>query len=487
VARLFKPKYPRMRTVTLPDGTKRREPVRDRKGRPVYRESRKWYIEYRDASGKLRRVPGFTDKFATEQWAAELERRAERERLGIIEVSHENLTAPIQSHLDDWLADLERQNRSPEYIRKVRSRIERLCKELHWVTLASIRPDALTRWVSRQIKAGLGDRTANHYIEAALAFCNWCVGERRLESNPLRQVKRIDKRDMETRKNRRALTEDELRRLLKVAPPYRRIVYLTAALTGLRRKELRLLQWGDLHLEGDCPYIQLRAKTTKAKRDDSVSLPLHLAEALAAVRPADWQPEQPVFEKIPKITTFHKDLEKAGIPRVTKGPDGKTWTVDFHALRTTFGTMAGKIARSVSELMEALRVTDPKLATQTYNDLRLVNAAGLANRLPDLTSGDTPETAAGARTGTDDEPARDISEYISDRPAKQGVRLASIGTSAGAARDPGRKRRARKSRESERLRPGRRGAGGPSTITENWRRGESNPRPGTFQTRPLRA
>ena len=80
----------------------------------------------------------------------------------------------------------------------------------------------------------MGDRTANHYVEAANAFCNWCVAERRLEKNLLQAVKRIGKADIETKKNRRALTVDELKGLLRIAPPLWRIVYLAAVLTGLR-------------------------------------------------------------------------------------------------------------------------------------------------------------------------------------------------------------------------------------------------------------
>lgn len=38
------------------------------------RTARKWYVEYRDADGIVRRKAGYTDKAATQQLAAELER-----------------------------------------------------------------------------------------------------------------------------------------------------------------------------------------------------------------------------------------------------------------------------------------------------------------------------------------------------------------------------------------------------------------------------
>ena len=89
MARVFKPRYPRTRTVKGPDGkpvmiervAKRgknagrkimavlREPVLDRNGEPVLMSYRKWYVEYRTANGTVRRVSGYPDKKATEQLA----------------------------------------------------------------------------------------------------------------------------------------------------------------------------------------------------------------------------------------------------------------------------------------------------------------------------------------------------------------------------------------------------------------------------------
>lgn len=78
MARIFKPRYPKLRTVKGPDGRPvveervakcgkhkgqmrpipKREPILDRRGRPVYRESRKWYVEYTDARGIIQQVAG---------------------------------------------------------------------------------------------------------------------------------------------------------------------------------------------------------------------------------------------------------------------------------------------------------------------------------------------------------------------------------------------------------------------------------------------
>jgi hypothetical protein len=52
-------------------------------GQRVRIESRSWYIEYVDHQGTTQRVKGFTNRIATEQRAADLERQAARVQVGL--------------------------------------------------------------------------------------------------------------------------------------------------------------------------------------------------------------------------------------------------------------------------------------------------------------------------------------------------------------------------------------------------------------------
>ncbi len=61
MAAIFKPTFTRLDAET---------------GRRVRLKGTKWHIRYRDADGILRRVPGYRDKEATRQFAAELEKKA---------------------------------------------------------------------------------------------------------------------------------------------------------------------------------------------------------------------------------------------------------------------------------------------------------------------------------------------------------------------------------------------------------------------------
>ncbi len=113
----------------------------------------------------------------------------------------------------------------------------------------------------------LSTRSKNHYLQTPNTFCKWCLKKKRLGSNPIIDVEMIEKRG-DVRRARRALTEDEVRRLFDHMDERYRLVYRFALCTGLRRNELSELVWGDLHFNDPTPHVLLRAETTKANRAD---------------------------------------------------------------------------------------------------------------------------------------------------------------------------------------------------------------------------
>ena len=59
-------------------------------------------------------------------------------------------------------------------------------------------------------------RSRNYYRESLVAFANWCVQTGRLLGHDLNRIPKADQK-ADPRRQRRALTEDELKRLLVVA------------------------------------------------------------------------------------------------------------------------------------------------------------------------------------------------------------------------------------------------------------------------------
>jgi len=374
------------RTQTAPlseDGTK------------VVLEYRCWYIAYIGPDGDRVTKQGFTDRTATEELARNLERNAERARAGMEVFDETTVGKPFGDALNAWIADLERRGKSPAYRYNMRLLMNKMADGCGWRTLGSIRSDSLQTWLSKPERRGLSGRTLNQYLETARAFLNWCCDQRLpwLPGNPLERIEPADE-SVKVRE-KRALTLPELERLRK-ASGKRWVIYLAAALTGLRRSELKRLLWGDVRLDAERPYIQLRAAATKARRDDTVPINPELQEALRAHRPRDAQPDQHVFPHIPKYATYKKDVEeRAKIP----WRDAQNRLASFHCLRKTFATYLALADVPIRVAMDMMRVTDAKLLTGVYTDAKLFNTSAAAERLPRLHRPEEGPAGRGAAAG----------------------------------------------------------------------------------------
>ena len=368
-------------------------------GKRMICEQSRWWMKWQLPGGETRREKGFRDRTATEQEAARREREAARKVAGFVEVEEKHLLAPLGQHLDSFLEDQSRAGRSEKYREILKSRITKMKDACGWPTLRSVQPSTVTPFLASLKGQGLAPKTINEYLNAANAFLNWCVQQGRLLANPLANVTRTDQ-TVKMRK-RRALTVEEVQRLLSVAGP-RRLLYLVAVTTGIRRGELETLQWNDVHLDGIRPFIALRAETTKARRADSVPLRQDVAAELRRARPTDVAPETKVFGRIPRMRDLKPDLARAKIDYMDA--DGRQ--ADFHSLRMTFGTMLAKSGVAPRTAMELMRHTDLRLTMNVYTDPRLLNTAGAVEDLPDLTR--PTEFEAARLTGTDGGPA-DIS------------------------------------------------------------------------------
>ena len=296
----------------------------------------------------------------------------------------------LDEAVEAWLADLRRQGRSDAYVYNMALLTRKLVRECRWSTLGSIRSDALTKWMASSAQSHLSGRSLNQYLDSARAFINWCCSHNPpwLPGNPLLGVEEAD--ESKKRREKRALTLDELAKLKKVSGK-RWVIYLTAALTGLRRSELRRLQWGDMHLDAAHPYIHLRAEATKAKRADVVPINPELLEALRAYRPAAALSSDAVFPIVPKYATFRKDVEtRAGIP----WRDGQGRLASFHALRKSFGTYSALANVPLRVAMDLMRMTEADMLTDIYTDAKLLNTSAAAARLPRIAKFDEDEKAA---------------------------------------------------------------------------------------------
>jgi len=351
-----------------------------------------WYIGYTDHLGRRRTKKGFSDRGETERLAAKLELDVERRKTGLIDPELEAAKERRNALLSDHLAAFKRsqQKNSSKYAKLVVTRIKTLIEKAGISTAGEIDVEVVENaLVSLKKTLGFGHRTYNHYIQAIDSFCNWMVTTKRLSTNPLVGLERLNA-DVDVRHRRRALTDAEIGTLVESArtsgkriqgysSKLRARLYLVAYYTGLRRSELGSLTPESFQLESTPPTLRVEAAHSKHRREDI--LPLH-PELVAVLREwlAELSPGKKLFPNVERKKTWFmvkKDLERAGIPYETK--DG---IADFHAAgRHTHITSLLRSGASLVEARQLARHSDVRM-TMRYTHIGLDDQARAVRHLP---------------------------------------------------------------------------------------------------------
>jgi integrase len=298
----------------------------------------------------------------------------EQESAGILAPKSYRLAAlkDLAEHRKDYLADMQALRRSAGHYANTEYRIGLLIKECRWKRLADVTADSFVTWRNRQLHS---PKTLNDYLGAASALLNWMKHNERIARNPLESVTTVDTSGEKTR-NRRAYTDAEFRRLLKVAD-WRRMIYMMAAYTGLRRGELGKLLKGDLDLDAPIPVVNVRESISKDGKD--ASIPLH-PDLVAALRELtkDMEEGDLVFPRMPRIERLRRDLKKAGI----EYQDAQGRFADFHSFRMTFDTNLQRNGTQPRVVMELMRHSNIRLTMQTYIDASRLPTEAAIKALP---------------------------------------------------------------------------------------------------------
>ena len=190
-----------------------------KRGRDKAKRRSFWYFSFDDHNGRRRTLKGFTDKGATEELAAKMEREAMLRKRGLIDPEDERRSksqrAPIQEHLEAFEKSLE--DNSTKHVKLTMTRVRRIIDCADITMTAHINVDKVTvclRELKRKEK--FGHRTYNHYVQAIDGFCNWLVATGRLDRNPLVGLERLNT-EVDVRHKRRALTPDEFAALVQSA------------------------------------------------------------------------------------------------------------------------------------------------------------------------------------------------------------------------------------------------------------------------------
>jgi integrase len=319
-------------------------------------------------------------------------RTHERSRYGKIirhasELARHDLYAAIEgSHLAAYVTHLKASGRTARHIDEVARTNRRTAIGCDFEFSSDLNAGDLERYLSQMTDKGLSSRTRNASLKGWRAMTAWMIRAERLDRDPFRTITVLNEEADAGRRVRRALTPGEFEKLLNASEtsneriegidgPQRAVLFMTAAWTGLRRKELGELMIAHLSLHSEPPFVHIPAAATKARRDDH-PIPLH---PFVAKRLSSWikqrreQGKSTLFDLKTRSGQLRKtsklmrlDCEAAEIPYV-----GDLGVADFHSHRLAFITHLSRTCRDFSLVSELARHRDPKLTAKIYDKVRL--------------------------------------------------------------------------------------------------------------------
>lgn len=351
-------------------GTRRRKD-KNGKPRPFYEG---WFIDWQ---GKQRFFKGTSNQKETLRIAKEEENHHRKIRLGYLPPpKSSNITRSFRKVADEYLAWGNLQGgRGGRPWGKTHARMrgfyltfwENVLGLKNLQNLIGILPkvEKILRGLKSENKSG---KTLQNYADGLSAFCDWCKDRGYLDYHPLEKLESFDTTPTS---KRRAFTIGEVKQLLQLCSPQRRLLYETAVCTGLRAGELGALRKS--HLDTKRQGLQLEASWTKNRKDGFQQLPIWLVDKLsessknkAADAPLLEVPSHPARD-------LDKDLKAAGILKVTS--EGK---LDFHAFRVAYVSFVFEAGASMKEAQTLARHSNADLTINVY-------ARSRENRLIEVT------------------------------------------------------------------------------------------------------
>lgn len=281
----------------------------------------------------------YADKQASRAALDRMLRDTERCAEGLEDPHAEQRRRPIGEHVEEYLDHCRHQQQAPRHILGKARQLKNLVIKTGALRIDDLTLEAVEGVLRELIARGRSARTHNHHRGTYVAFMNWAVRTGRVPSHLLARVPVLDER-ADRRRHRRALTTEELIRLLKAArwrplaefgrgvikrpsgersgrrtwtraplaignlgaaveggraalashPAVqerldrlgreRELIYKTLVLTGLRKGELASLRVADLHLDHKPAYAVLQARADKARVGAEIPLRADLAAEL---------------------------------------------------------------------------------------------------------------------------------------------------------------------------------------------------------------
>lgn len=404
----------------------------------TYEKRGKWYVQYKDGSGRRRNRPTKArTKTEAKRLAADLERQSERQRLGLEPIPAADGGGTLGELLAWWLDSYS--SMSPSHHRNV-STLEAnlLNSEIGGVLLAQLTPGAIETYLQRRADR-LGPQTLNHLRRFIYtAFTRAKQAGRWIGPNPAKDVPRrkVPKRIPDF------LRAHEVPKVLEALSDKHRPLFATAIYTGMRRGELLGLVKG--HVDFDARLITVGRSHGRDTTKGNSALAIPIADELipylrVAIErsPSDLvfprEDGSPMRPDVALEDVLRRALGRAGIVQryehvCRRKGCGRTEAADnaeqrrcpvdgnllwpkavvrpirFHDLRHTTASLLMMAGANTAAVQRILRHKDPRITTEVYGHLAPEYLRDEVNRLrfapramePELPTSDGAQLAANA-------------------------------------------------------------------------------------------
>lgn len=398
-----------------------RAKFKDKNGKNCKAE--KWYIDFRDHLRIRHRIPGFKDKRSTETLGRNIETlvsvtiaggRLDHDleawvnglpdsllkkfmEWGLVSGQSVQTMKPLSSHIEDYTKVLKSRNLSDDYTGRTESRLKAIVKECGFTYFKHITKSAVELYIGKLQEKKLSATSRGHYLDTLKTFLNWAVEDHRVQHNPLETLKK-ESRDS---KRKGVLTPEQFITLVRhtilrgaplidVSGRERGIMYLLAGSTGLRRQELLSLEWRDLHLTDEQPFVLARPDTTKNGKEARLPLPASVASVMDEFKKERNVPDSDyVFsfggQWVNTAAWIRADLKAAELPTV----DREGNEIVFHSLRNSFISFLANSNTPMKVVQKLARHSDPKLTYNCYARTFADNEQEAVKTLPNFDHADT--------------------------------------------------------------------------------------------------
>ena len=409
--------------------TKRIDP---KTGVTTERESKKWWGQYRDAGGTLRRKPLSTNQSLAKRMLAELVEQVELEKAGLVSPAEKEIKKPIKEHIDAFEKHQMAKENSEQYVVEIMRKVRAIADFCKWKTPSQITESDVEGFLlDLRQRQGRSIQTSNNYLRAIKNFTRWMTRNKRLLSNPLDELSMLNTRT-DRRHDRRPLGDEEFTRLVHVAetgPPAvgllgrdRSMLYILAAWTGFRRGELGSLTLRSFRLDAEMPTVTVEASYSKHRRQDvqvlHPDIVLKLKDWLVRRKP---KTENEILFPVSKKTCgvdrstsdmIQRDLGSARRFWIAETDDSEERKrreesdflayknkaglfADFHGLRHTFISNLGKAGVAPKTAQILARHSDLSLTMNIYTHVDQQEQAAAINLLPSVPGLKKPDEESG--------------------------------------------------------------------------------------------